>query len=139
MLVIPARHQIRPSVEPAARMLMDVGLEGLVFRQNRSIIWHLQRDRVPYIDLWPALVARDSVTPVSFAEDSHLTALGHQVVGQQILGRLHAMLPALLKQSHKTPRTGMLGPGIAGQRKVRPGRRLPILRGVVPVVGRTNG
>ena len=100
MLVIPARHQIWPSVEPAARMLMDVGLEGLVFRQNRSIIGHLQRDRVPYIDLWPALVARDSVTPVSFAEDSHLTALGHQVVGQQVLGRLHAMLPALLKQSH---------------------------------------
>ena len=51
MLVIPARHQIRPSVEPAARMLMDLGLENLVFRQNRSIIGHLQQDRVPYIDL----------------------------------------------------------------------------------------
>jgi hypothetical protein len=100
MLVIPARHQIRPRVEPAARLLMDVGLDDFVFRQNRSVIDHFQHASVPYLDLLPALAHRDSVTPVSFREDSHLNAVGHDVVAQAIIGKLRDLLPPLLNHAH---------------------------------------
>jgi lysophospholipase L1-like esterase len=94
MLVIPARHQIRPSVDPAVGILLDLGFEGLVFRQNRKIIDHFRHDGVPFIDLWPALVARDREVRVSFPNDSHLNALGHEVVAREVLARLKGMLPA---------------------------------------------
>lgn len=92
MLVIPARHQIRPSVEPAARLLMSVGLESLVFRQNQWVIRHFRQQQVPYLDLWPPLVKQDSVAQVSFVEDSHLNALGHQVVAREIVAHLRRVL-----------------------------------------------
>jgi lysophospholipase L1-like esterase len=93
MLVIPARHQIRPEVEPLARLQMSLGLENLLFRQNHRVIRHFERDNVPYLDLWRALVAKDSLTPVSFADDSHLNAVGHEVVGREVVKRLQTMLP----------------------------------------------
>jgi lysophospholipase L1-like esterase len=93
MLVIPARHQIRPEVEPGARMLLRLGLDELVFRQNRSVTEHFRRDNVPYLDLWPALVAQDSTSPVSFTEDMHLNPLGHAVVAKEIAAKLQEMLP----------------------------------------------
>jgi lysophospholipase L1-like esterase len=105
MLVIPARHQIRPSVEPAVGVLMDLGFERLVFRQNREVIDHFRRDRIPFIDLWPPLVARDRKARVSFANDSHLNALGHEVVAREILARLEGVLPALLRQSAPNPQS----------------------------------
>ena len=92
MLVIPARHQIRPSVEPAARLLMSVGLESLVCGQNQWVIRHFRQQQVPYLDLWPPLVKQDSVAPVSFVEDSHLNALGHQVVAREIVAHLRRVL-----------------------------------------------
>jgi lysophospholipase L1-like esterase len=106
MLIIPARHQIRPSLEPAVGILMRLGLDSLVFRQNREVIDHFRRDGIPFIDLWPPLVAKDREARVSFAVDSHLNALGHEVVAQEILDRLKVLLPPLLKQSAPKPEPG---------------------------------
>ena len=102
ILVIPARHQIRPGEQPAARMLMRMGFTELVFLQNRRIVGHLQRDSVPYIDLWKPLVARDSAGRVSFTEDSHLNAMGDEVVAHETLLRLDTILPTLLQNAHQT-------------------------------------
>jgi lysophospholipase L1-like esterase len=93
MLVIPARHQIAPSVNPAVRILLDLGFESLVLRQNRKIIDHFRYDGVPFIDLWPALVARNREAPVSFPNDSHLNALGHEVIANEVLASLKGFLP----------------------------------------------
>src|SRR4029079_12538342 len=71
MLVIPARHQIRPSVEPATRVLSLIGMDGLVYRQNQDVIAHFYRAHVPYLDLLPALVRADRTARVSFQQDSH--------------------------------------------------------------------
>ena len=109
MLIIPARHQIRPSLEPAVGILMNLGFESLVFRQNREVADHFRQDRIPFIDLWPPLVARDREARVSFAIDSHLNALGHEVVAQEILARLEGMLPTLLKQPAPKPEPGGRG------------------------------
>jgi lysophospholipase L1-like esterase len=105
ILVIPARHQIRPSTEPAARMMIAAGLGDLIYLQNRRIVRHLQRDSVPYIDLLPALVGRDSTERVTFTEDSHLNAVGDQIVAHEIFLRLETLLPALLPRAH-APGTG---------------------------------
>ena len=94
ILVIPARHQIRPEVEPVAKILMDLGFDGLVFRQNQLVIQHLREDSVPFVDLWGPLVARDQQRRVSFTDDSHLNAIGHEVIAQQILTRLTDALAA---------------------------------------------
>lgn len=94
VLVIPARHQIRPEVEPVARILIDLGFDGLVFRQNRLVIQHFREDSVPFVDLWAPLVARDQQGRVSFTEDSHLNAIGHEVIAQQIIARLTDALAA---------------------------------------------
>jgi lysophospholipase L1-like esterase len=94
VLVIPARHQIRPEVEPAANILMDLGFDGLVFRQNRRVIQHFREDSIPFVDLWEPLVARDQQMRVSFTDDSHLNAIGHEVIAQQILPRVIGSLPA---------------------------------------------
>jgi lysophospholipase L1-like esterase len=112
MLVIPARHQIRPEVQPAARLLMSLGFDGLVFRQNHCVIRHFQQERVPYVDLWPTLVAQDSVAAVSFAGDSHLNALGHETVGREIVAHLRGMLPVLLDYTsqRRSSTSGALAP-----------------------------
>jgi lysophospholipase L1-like esterase len=99
MVVIPARHQIRPAVEPGARLLMDLGFRDYVFRQNRMVMEHFQRDGVPYVDTWPALVAQDSSTRVSFTSDSHLNASGHETVARAILPKVRAAVHDLLERS----------------------------------------
>lgn len=91
MLVIPARHQIRPQVEPSAEILMRLGLRRLVFRQNDRVVQHFREDNVPFIDLLSALAAADSLAPVSFVDDSHLNARGHQVMGREIVLRLRGL------------------------------------------------
>jgi hypothetical protein len=97
MLIIPARHQIRPSVEPGSRLLMALGFNELVFRQNRAVEQHFVQDGVPYIDLWPALVAEDAISPVSFADDSHLNPHGHEiaagVIERYVQNRFAALVP----------------------------------------------
>jgi hypothetical protein len=98
MVVIPARHQIRPAVEPGARLLTDLGFRSYVFRQNRMVMEHFQRDGVPYVDTWPALVAKDSSTRVSFTNDSHLNASGHETVAREILPRVRAAVHDLLER-----------------------------------------
>jgi lysophospholipase L1-like esterase len=103
MLVIPARHQIRPELEPAVKLLLRAGLGDLVFRQNREIIDHFTRDGIPFIDLLPPLVAADREARVSFVKDSHLNAFGHAVVARAILPRLQSML-ALSGQAATLPR-----------------------------------
>lgn len=99
ILVIPARHQIRPDAEPAAGILMKLGLRSLVFRQNERVIAHFRRDSIPFLDLWPALAAEDRRSPVSFAEDSHLNVHGHEVVAREVLARLARMLPPLVERT----------------------------------------
>lgn len=93
MVVIPARHQIRPSAEPAALLLSKLGMNELIYRQNRAVIKDFQDDHVPFLDLLPILVASDREAPVSFASDSHLNARGHAVVAQAIFEKLEALLP----------------------------------------------
>lgn len=88
MLVIPARHQIRPEVELPVTLLLRLGLGDLVYRQNRAVIAHFEREGIPFIDLLPPLVASDGAARVSFSRDSHLNARGHAVVAGEILGRL---------------------------------------------------
>jgi len=97
MVVVPARHQIRPAVEPGARLLSSFGMQELLFRQNRAVIEHFQHDNVPYIDLWPALVAADAVAPVSFANDSHFNSRGHDIAAHAILQRVEHQVPAAIK------------------------------------------
>jgi hypothetical protein len=89
MLIIPARHQIRPQVETGAQLLTHFAWgRRLLFRQNQAVIDHFRRDAVPYLDTWPALVRADSQRRVSFSKDSHLNAFGHAVVAREILARL---------------------------------------------------
>jgi lysophospholipase L1-like esterase len=102
MLVIPARHQIRPEVEPATRLLVGVGLEGFILRQNRRVIEHFQEDGVPYLNLLPPLVAKDRETPVSFADDSHLNAVGHAVIAREVLRKLETPL-TIARQARGKP------------------------------------
>jgi hypothetical protein len=104
MLVIPARHQIRPRVQRAAQLLVVLGLEALVLRQNLGVIRHFQEEGVPFIDLLPPLAAKDAESSVSFQDDSHLNALGHEVVACAVLTRLRATLSdGLPMQSASTP------------------------------------
>jgi lysophospholipase L1-like esterase len=93
MLVIPARHQIPPSVDPVVRILRDLGFESLVYRQNRKVMEHFQTDGVPFIDPLPALAGKNREDPVSFANDSHLNALGHEVLAHEVLAKLKDFLP----------------------------------------------
>jgi GDSL-like lipase/acylhydrolase family protein len=97
MLIIPSRHQIWPSVEPGSRLLMALGFDELMFRQNHAVEQHFVQDRVPYIDLWPALVAEDTNSPVSFADDSHLNPHGHEiaagVIERYFRDRFAALVP----------------------------------------------
>ena len=89
MVIIPARHQIRPEVEPPVRLLMRFPWgRRLVFRQNQAVIDHFRREGVPFVDTWPALVRADRRAPVSFSNDSHLNPFGHEVVAGEILTRL---------------------------------------------------
>ena len=102
MLIIPARHQIRPAVEPPVKALMRFGWgRRLVFRQNRAVIDHFRREGVPYLDTWPALVRADSQARVSFSNDSHLNAFGHEVVAREILATLQdSLLNPLVGSAH---------------------------------------
>jgi lysophospholipase L1-like esterase len=96
MLVIPARHQIRPELEPPVDVLLRLGLDGLVYRQNRAVIAHFERERIPFVDLLPPLVAGDRQERVSFSRDSHLNARGHAIVARAIVDRLQRDYGAVL-------------------------------------------
>jgi lysophospholipase L1-like esterase len=95
ILIIPARHQIQPRVEPVVKVLVDLGFENLVFRQNRRVIDHFQSAGVPFIDLWPALAATNRKAPVSFTDDSHLNSLGHEVIAHEVMTRVRDLLQFL--------------------------------------------
>ena len=95
MLVIPARHQIRPGVNAASKWLDKLGLYELSIRQNTAIIHHFQHDSVPYIDLLPALRERDKTERVSFSDDSHTNDVGHQVMARQIYQGIEPVIAAI--------------------------------------------
>ena len=76
---------------------MALGFDQLVFRQNHAVERHFVQDRVPFIDLWPALVAEDTIAPVSFADNSHLNPHGHEiaagVIERYVRDRFAALVP----------------------------------------------
>jgi len=98
MVVIPARHQIRPRGEPGAVLLEAVGLEGFLFRQNRMIIEHFVRDGVAYVDTAPALGARDRIEPVVFDDDTHTNPLGHAIIAKVVFDKLEPMVAGVIER-----------------------------------------
>lgn len=106
MLVIPARHQIRPDVHPGARLLAMLGLDWLIQHQNEEVMAHFESTHTPYVDLRPALVNHDRVERVSFVDDSHTNAVGHRVIADEIYRRIRGditKLRAIDSQPSSTP------------------------------------
>jgi lysophospholipase L1-like esterase len=95
MLVIPARHQIRPDVHPGSRLLGMLGFEWLIQHQNEKVMAHFESTHTPYVDLRPALVNHDRVERVSFADDSHTNAVGHRVIAEEIFRRIRGDIAKL--------------------------------------------
>jgi lysophospholipase L1-like esterase len=85
MLVIPARHQIRPESQVWSRTLLRLGLRDFVYRQNRMVIDHFEHDGIPYVDTLEPLATRDAVESVVFDDDAHTNALGHEVIADALL------------------------------------------------------
>ena len=98
MLVIPARHQIRPRVEPVADWLQRHGLGWLLVIQNERVLEHFRREGVSYVDLLPVLAARDAIEPVVFDHDAHTNALGHRLIAEETFRALEAPVAALIER-----------------------------------------
>jgi len=82
ILIIPARHQIRPSVHPGATFVQRVGATGYLFRQNDMVREHLGSRGIRNVDSYPELASRDSVDLVYFDDDPHTNALGHRILAE---------------------------------------------------------
>ena len=102
MLVIPARHQIRPQSQAWSALLLRAGFGELVFRQNRLVIDHFERDRVPYVDLLPPLAARDAAESVLFDDDAHTNAVGHEVIADALLPAVSEMVSDAWRRRQQT-------------------------------------
>jgi hypothetical protein len=96
MLVIPARHQIRPRVEPFVETLQRLGLWWLVVIQNERVLEHFRREGVPHVDLLPALAARDPIEPVVFDHDAHTNAAGHRLIAEETFRAIEGPMAALV-------------------------------------------
>ena len=105
MVVIPARHQIRPGVRPKAELLVRLGLRNLVYRQNRMVIDHFVRDGIPHVDTYPALAARDAHQSVISSDDPHTNALGYEIIATTIYEAINLRVAELLaaRSMHLTP------------------------------------
>lgn len=95
MIVIPARHQLRPEVHLVTRIAARVGLDDLILRQNRRVMDYFDKAGIPYVDVLPALARRDRVEEVTFPDDSHPNPLGHQVIAEAIHPTLSRALASL--------------------------------------------
>jgi lysophospholipase L1-like esterase len=102
MVVIPARHQIRPQSQVWSRMLVRLGLDGFVFRQNRMVLDHFERDAIPYVDTLGPLAARDVVESVVFDDDAHTNVLGHEVIADALLPRVSDMVAETWRRRQRT-------------------------------------
>jgi lysophospholipase L1-like esterase len=97
MLVIPARHQVRPGTEPAVAVLHALGLDAFLFYQNRRVVEHFVAAQVPYVDATAALAARDPVAPVMFDDDAHTNALGHEIMADLVYERMEGLVALSLR------------------------------------------
>jgi lysophospholipase L1-like esterase len=111
MVIIPARHQVRPQGDRLVAWLLDWGLDGFVFRQNRAVVEHFVRERVPYVDTLPALAARDRVESVVFEDDAHTNALGHEVIAEAILEKLAPLVDETIARRALPPPESHVGAG----------------------------
>jgi len=94
ILIIPARHQVRPSVNPGTALLDRLGAQGYILRQNNMVREHLETTGVPYVDTYPALAERDSIDAVFFDDDPHTNALGYRIIAE---ATYEAILPTIEK------------------------------------------
>lgn len=98
MVVIPARHQLRPNSQVWSRVLLQLGFEGFLFRQNRMVIDHFVREQIPYVDTQPSLAARDRRESVVFDNDSHTNAIGHETIADAILEQVATLVREAARQ-----------------------------------------
>lgn len=104
MVVIPARHQVRPEREAWTAALRAIGLGGYLFRQNRAIVAHFVAEGVPYVDPTPALAARDAIDPVMFDDDAHTNPLGHTIIAERIAERMEPMVAEVIARRNAAGR-----------------------------------
>jgi hypothetical protein len=97
MVVIPARHQIRPSVHPATTLLEKSWLRSYVYSQNLYVIDHFIRDGIPYVDTYPPLAARDANESVVFPDDPHTNALGHEIIAATIFEAIEPRIEKIVE------------------------------------------
>lgn len=97
MLVIPARHQIRPEVHMGSRWLSKLGLDWLIMYQNMKIISHFERDEIPYLNLHTPLVEHDKLERVIFIGDSHTNPVGHRVMAEAVFRRIEPEIAELVR------------------------------------------
>jgi hypothetical protein len=101
MVVIPARHQVRPERTRWATALRALGLGWYLLRQNEAIVAHFATEGIPYVDTTPALAAHDAIAPVMFADDPHTNALGHGIVAGIVAERMAPMVAEVLARRHR--------------------------------------
>jgi lysophospholipase L1-like esterase len=89
MILIPARHQLRPDDHWGVSLLTKIGFSDFVFRQNEMVKKHFKGDMVPFIDMLPTLSERDKTEPVSFADDSHTNPLGHSIIADRVVDQIY--------------------------------------------------
>ena len=97
ILIIPARHQVRPSVHRGSALLDAFGAHAYIHRQNTQIKLHLEQTDAPYLDLFPTLMERERNEPVYFDNDPHTNELGHQIMAEAIFERLEPTIGDLVK------------------------------------------
>ena len=85
-LMIPARHQVDPSVHKGSAILNFLGCDTYLMRHSRSLKEHFETDNVAHLDLMPVLV--DQSQPTYFEDDSHTNAFGHARIAEAIAERI---------------------------------------------------
>jgi lysophospholipase L1-like esterase len=90
VLIIPARHQVDPSVHIGALLVSAVDANDYLMRQNRRIAAHFEETGVSYIDLFPVLTNKEQ--PTYFDDDPHTNAYGHDLIADAIVEQIEPML-----------------------------------------------
>jgi hypothetical protein len=93
VVLLPAHNQLRPA--GFAKFLAANNLEGQGLdpsRPARVLAKSLQAAGIPVLDTSPVLEAHAGEAPLTFPDDGHLNARGHELVAETIA----AWLPALL-------------------------------------------